>query len=393
MTRDKEAIIGSVKEKVGVYNYKPVHVVITGISILSCLGNTKQTWESIIQGKSGIRIHQPFPYFPPLPLGMIDSQPTPIEEITTSLIRQLCEDALLSIPQKEIGVVIGSSRGCQSHWEGFLQQSVYPANWLNSLPCQPAIITAKYLQTEGIVLSPANACATGLFAIAQGYELIQQNICSKVVVGGVDSAITPLTIAGFTQMKAMSLRGCYPFAKKRDGFVLAEGGAMLLLESQEEAERRGAKIYGRIYGWGASCDAQQLTAPAADGTTATKMIEDCLRRSGISPSHIDYIHAHGTGTILNDEREAKIIQSLFPHSFVSSTKCYTGHTLGGAGAIATALNCLALQKQVLPPQTGEMELEFPLNFVTQPQKLPLRIMLSLAFGFGGQNAVIVMGHI
>ncbi|MCS6941458.1 MAG: beta-ketoacyl-ACP synthase [Geminocystis sp.] len=376
--------MGNVKKKV---------VVVTGISIISCLGNTKQTWEGIIQGKSGIRMHQPFSCFPPLPLGMINPKPTPIEDLTVSLIEQLCQDALLSIPQKEIAVVIGSSRGCQSNWELFLRQSIHPSNWLNTLPCQPAIITAKYLQSEGAVLSPANACATGLVAIAQGYELIQQNICDKVVVGGLDSAITPLTIAGFIQMKAMSGRGCYPFAKKRDGFVLAEGGAMLLLESLEEAEKRGAKIYGRIYSWGISCDAQQLTAPAADGITATRMIEDCLRRSGISPSDIDYIHAHGTGTVLNDEREAKIIQSLFPHSFVSSTKCYTGHTLGGAGAITTALNFLALQKQLLLPQTAEMELEFPLNFVTQPRLLPLRIMLSLAFGFGGQNAVVVMGRL
>lgn len=369
-------------------------VVVTGISLLTCLGNTQDTWQKILNGISGIKIQQPFPSLPPLPLGMIDKQPTSIHQLTQILIQQLCQDGQISPPQDKIGVIVGSSRGCQSQWESFLSSpspDFSSFSWLQTLASQPALIIAKYLQTQGFVSSPANACATGIVALALGYELIKQNKCSQVVVGGIESAITPLTITGFNQMKALSHKGCFPFARERDGFALAEGGGLLLLETETSALARGAKIYGEILGWRMSCDAMAMTAPESTGNTAINTIKACLKHSNLAPHDIDYIHAHGTGTILNDQREAEIIKHLFPHfPYVSSTKGFTGHTLGASGAIASALNLLSLDTQTLLPNIHKFPLDFELNFVKQAENYPLKNILSFSFGFGGQNVILAL---
>jgi 3-oxoacyl-[acyl-carrier-protein] synthase II len=378
-----------------------VKVVVTGISLISCFGDKNATWEGIIEGNSGIKLSQPFDYFPPLPLALINSQPSSIYDLTTKLIEDVCLDGNIFPPLNDTAVVIGSSRGCQSQWEFFLSTLFSPnltqiphffPDWLETLPSQPAIIAANYLQTSASVFSPANACATGLVAIAQGYELIKQQKCERVIVGAVETPITPLTIAGFTQMKALSYRGCYPFATKRDGFVLGEGGAMLILETEELARSRHAKIYGEILAWGMSCDAYAMTSPSADGKTAMKTIQQCLNRGGLYPKDIDYIHAHGTGTILNDQREAKIIQELFPDMpKVSSTKGATGHTLGASGAMATALSLMSLEKQILLPNISLSTLDFDLNFCRESSNYQLNKMLCFSFGFGGQNVVLAFG--
>ncbi|WP_373479469.1 beta-ketoacyl-ACP synthase [Geminocystis sp.] len=378
-----------------------VKVVVTGISLISCLGDINLTWKGIINGMSGIKFSQPFNYFPPLPLGLINDQPSSIENITPKLIKNLCLDSNIFPPLNDTAVVIGSSRGCQSQWEVFLstkswQKSKeiqhFSPSWLETLPCQPSIITAKYIQTLSSVFSPANACATGLVAIAQGYELIKQKRSKRVIVGAVETPITPLTIAGFTQMKALSKNGCYPFAIHRDGFVLGEGGAMLMLETEELAKSRGSKIYGEILGWGMSCDAEGMTSPSVDGKTAIKTIQQCLKRSNLQTKDIDYINAHGTGTILNDQREAKIIHELFSHApKVSSTKGATGHTLGASGVMAVALSLMSLKKQVLLPNLNLLPLDFGLNFCQQSRQYQLSKMLCFSFGFGGQNAVISIG--
>jgi 3-oxoacyl-[acyl-carrier-protein] synthase II len=371
-----------------------VKVVVTGISILSSLGNTEATWQGVINGVSGIKFGQPFNYFPPLPLALINPHPAFIGDVTSTLIQDLVRRSNLELPLIDSGVVIGSSRGCQKDWETFLSSEKldFSCPWLDTLPCQPSLIVANYLQSSSIVLSPANACATGLVAIAQGYELIKQKRCERVIVGAVETPITPLTITGFRQMKALSDIGCDPFGKARDGFVLGEGGAMLILETETLAKSRQAKIYGEILAWGMSCDAQAMTAPEKEGYTAVRSIEQCLKRSQIKPQAIDYIHGHGTGTILNDQREAKIIDDLFPRKpKVSSTKGVTGHTLGASGAIATALSLLSLDRQILLPNTRLSPSEFALNFATKPQKYPLNNILCFSFGFGGQNAVICLG--
>ena len=378
-----------------------VKVVVTGISIHTCLGDTKSTWNGIHQGISGLKTLQPFASCCHLPLGLIAAQPSQPHQLTLQLIRALCLNSKIKIPGEDIGVVIGSSRGCQSQWEVLLQQrsslnfeakKISTPSWLQTLPYQPATITAGFLGASGLVFSPVNACATGLVAIAQGYELIKHKRCSQVVVGAVETPITPLTIAGFSNMKALAKQRCDPFGRQRDGFVLAEGGAMLLLETEKSALARQAKIYGEILGWGMNCDAEAMIAPEAKAKTAIKAIEKCLQVARLKPQQIDYIHAHGTATILNDQREAKIIAEIFPHfPKVSSTKGATGHTLGASGAIAMALNFLSLDKQILLPNIAFSPAEFELNFCQQSHNYSLQNMLCFSFGFGGQNVIIAMG--
>ena len=375
-------------------------VLVTGIGLISCLGEAQSTWQAILQQRSGIVIHQPFSLIPSLPLGLIQSSPGSIDELTLTLIDNTISDAQLSIPLPNTGVVIGSSRGCQADWEIINTERLTSYNprhicypWLQTLPCQPSRLVAQYLQSYGTVLAPMNACATGLAAIAQGYELLQQGLCHRVVVGAVETPVTPLTIAGFSRMKVLAQTGCYPFDQDREGFVLAEGGAMLILETEELALSRGAKIYGEIRGWAMSCDAEAMSAPAYKPDTAIRMIRKCLRRSQLQPEQINYINAHGTATSSNDTREAEIISHLFPqYPFVSSVKGAIGHTIGASGAMATVLSLISLQKQLLLPNIGLKKTEFPLNVVKKTQSCCLDHILTFSFGFGGQNAVVAISR-
>lgn len=380
-----------------------VKVVVTGIGLLSCIGNLRQTWHNLINLKSGIKTHQIFANFPDFPLGLIGKNPIKLDNLTKIIVQQTLKDANLKVPLIDCGVVIGSSRSCQAIWEVLITQLYQQnyahfirenkINWLHTLPSQPAQLTASLLQTKATVFAPMAACSTGIWAIAQGYELIQQGICNRVIVGAVETPITQLTLAGFDKIGALAKTECYPFDKNREGFVLAEGGAMLILETAELALSRGASIYGQILGFAMSCDATHISTPEASGENAISTINKCLQRSNLNTTDIDYIHAHGTGTKLNDAREAKIIQALFPFNIaVSSTKGATGHTLGASSAIATALSLMAIKQQQLPPNIGLKEAEFKLNLVTNSVKISIKNTLCFSFGFGGQNAVLALGN-
>ncbi|MEB3159824.1 MAG: beta-ketoacyl synthase N-terminal-like domain-containing protein, partial [Synechocystis sp.] len=248
-----------------------------------------------------------------------------------------------------------------------------------------------------LIKAPMAACATGLWAIAEGVELIRRRQCQRVIAGAVEVPITPLTLAGFSQMGALAKTGCFPFDQNRQGLALAEGGAFLVLEPLEQAKKRQARIYGQILGWGFSCDAYDRSAPAPDNHCAQIAIKKCLDRSGLTPNQLDFIHPHGTGTVLNDQREAQLIQRLLPTSIpITASKGATGHTLGASGAIAVALSLLSLYHQQLPPCVGLTKPEFPLKFVglnapTQP-KVPINSGLCLSFGFGGQNGAIAVAR-
>jgi 3-oxoacyl-[acyl-carrier-protein] synthase II len=233
------------------------------------------------------------------------------------------------------------------------------------------------------------ACATGLWSIAQGFELIRTGQYERVLAGAVEAPITPLTLAGFAQMGALAQTGAYPFDRDREGLVLAEGGAVLVLEAPTLAAQRGATIYGRILGAGLTADGYHVSAPAPDSRAAIAAVKQCLTRSDLAFDAIDYIHAHGTATSLNDRNEAHLIQCLFPPDVpISSTKGATGHTIGASGAMGAAFCLMALKHQILPPCVGLTQPEFGLNFVTQPLSINLQTALCLSFGFGGQNAAI-----
>ncbi|GET36419.1 beta-ketoacyl-ACP synthase [Microseira wollei] len=265
-------------------------------------------------------------------------------------------------------------------------------DWLETLPHMGAIAAARQIGSTAPVLAPMAACATGIWALAQGFELIQTGQCQRVIAGAVEAPITPLTLAGFEQMGALAKTGCYPFDRYREGLVLGEGAAVFVLESAELANRRGASIYGEILGFGLTADAYHISAPEPGGRSAIAAVKQCLERSHLSFGDIDYIHTHGTSTQLNDQNEANLIRYLFPQGVpVSSTKGSTGHTLGASGALGVAFCLMGLKYQILPPCVGLNEPEFDLDLVKVPRRGNIRQILCFSFGFGGQNAVIALG--
>jgi 3-oxoacyl-[acyl-carrier-protein] synthase II len=367
-------------------------VVITGIGLKSALGNLTQTWHNLLQKKSAIKIQQPFLELTPFPLASMGNIPADLTKLTQTIIQDALKDAHLSPPLPDCGVVIGSSRGFQSMWEDFIShEKSFNSSWLDSFPCQNSIIAAREIGSQSIVLSPMAACATGILAIARGFELLQMGECERVMVGAVESPITPLTLAAFANIGALATTGCYPFDRHREGLVLGEGGAVFVLETADLARKRGASIYGQILGFGLSCDANHISAPSITATGAKKAIQDCLHRSNLSVNQIQLIHAHGTSTLLNDKMEAHLIKSLFPHNvMITSTKGATGHTLGAGGALGFAFSLMALKTQIIPPCVGLREADFPLNFAVESQSMELKQVLCLSFGFGGQNGAIAV---
>lgn len=381
-------------------------VVVTGIGLRSCLGCLEDTWQSLLLGKSGIKLQQPFPELPPYPLGLITNKEilqndrVSFSLLTKAVVTDALKDARLNIPLSNCGVVIGSSRGCQATWEDLLsQEQLFGSSeaqkiaWLETLPHRGALITASLIQTQAPVLSTMAACATGIHAIARGYELIQTGECERVIVGAIETPVTRLTLAAFDKMGALAKTGCYPFDFRREGLVLGEGGAVLVLETAELAQSREAHIYGEIAGFSFTCDADHISAPELNGRSAAIAIKQCLERSNLTAEDIDYIQVHGTSTKLNDRHEAELINYLFPHPVaVSSTKGATGHTLGASGAIGAAFCLMALKYGYLPPCVGLEEPEFNLNFVTKSDRAAIKHALCFSFGFGGQNAVIALSQ-
>ena len=372
----------------------------TGIGLVSALGKSLEaSWRDLVLGKTGIKLHQLFPELGIIPLGLIAEKPSLLNTLTEIVVNSALQDAQLITPLPDCAVVIGSSRSYQASWEIMARQMYQEEaelnldNWLNTLPQMNAIAVARQIGATAAVLAPMAACATGIWAIAQATMLIKTGQYQRVITGAIEAPITPLTIAGFRQMGALAKTGAYPFDLQREGLVLGEGGAVLILESAELAIQRQAKIYGEILGFGLTADAYHGNSPEPSGKSAIMAIKQCLERSHISPTDIDYIHTHGTATQLNDRIESKIIQHLFsPKLAISSTKGSTGHTLGASGALGVAFSLMALQNQILPPCVGLQQPEFNLNFITSAQESKIQQVLCFSFGFGGQNAVIALGN-
>lgn len=369
-----------------------MQIVVTGIGLRSAFGDLEQTWHGLMECRTAIKFHQPFADLPPLPLALIDKQPQQILDLTRTVVAAAVKDAGLSLPLPDCGVAIGSSRSCQSQWE---RLAATPANqrnlsdWLDTLPQSPAIATARYIGSRSALLAPMAACVTGMWSIAQAVNLIRSGACERTIAGAIEAPITPLTIAGFTQMGALATTGCYPFDLRREGLVLGEAGAVFILETAALARARGVKIYGEILGFGLTNDAYHMCAMDEAGTAANRAIWQCLDRSWLDVTAIDYVHAHGTSTPLNDRRESKLIQQLFPAGVaISSTKGATGHTLGASGTVGIAMCLQAIATQILPPCVGLKHPEFDLDLVMTPRSTSVNHLLCLGFGFGGQNAAI-----
>ncbi len=377
----------------------------TGIGLVCSLGESlEQSWQQLIASYSGIKFYQPFLELEPRPLGLIGIQPARVRMLTQQVVSSALLDAGLVPPLPNCGVVIGSSRSHQASWEEMARQRQNVemrcckntdnfSDWLETLPHMNAIAAARQIGATGVVLAPMAACATGIWAIAQAVLLVQSGQCQQVMAGAVEAPITPLSLTGFQQMGALAKTGAYPFDKRREGLVLGEGAAVFVLESAESAKQRQAKVYGQILGCGLTADAYHVMALEPEGRSAIAAVKQCLERSHLNKSDIDYIHAHGTGTLQNDRVESSVIQKLFPQPVaVSSTKGATGHTLGASGALGIAFTLMALKHQILPPCVGLKQPEFDLDLVKTARESQIQHALCFSFGFGGQNAVVALSQ-
>lgn len=313
------------------------------------------------------------------------------------------------IDKDRLGVLVGSGIGGFSTFEkehekllsrgpGRVSPMLIPMLISNMAAGNIAI---KY-GAHGLCSTVVTACATGTNAIGEAFRVIKHGYLDAVICGGAEASITPLAVAGFTSLTALSTskdvnRASLPFDKERDGFVMGEGSGIVILESLDHALKRGAKIYGEVVGYGATCDAYHMTSPDPEGEGATKAMELAIKEAGISKEEISYINAHGTGTPYNDKFETKAIKNLLgPKAYevpISSTKSMTGHLLGAAGAIEAIVCTKALEEGFIPPTIGykvkdeDCDLDYVPNL---GRKAELKYAISNSLGFGGHNASIII---
>lgn len=306
-----------------------------------------------------------------------------------------------------VGVVIGNALGGTATFEH--QHDVLRDDGVDGvspmlIPMMGISMVAGYLAIDtgatGPNLVTVTACASGTTAIGTARELLRSGKCDVVLAGGTEASLTPLIISAFTRMGALSRRvddpaaASRPFDALRDGFVAAEGAGILVLERPEHAQARGARVRARITGYGASADAHHATAPDPEGAGAELAIRMALADAGLRPEQIDHVNAHGTSTPLNDVTEAKVLRRIFgEHPAVTSIKGVTGHSLGAAGSIEAAATVLAVQHGIVPPTANldGRDPEIDVDVVAkEPRIMPVQAAISNSFGFGGQNAVLVV---
>jgi 3-oxoacyl-[acyl-carrier-protein] synthase II len=250
-----------------------------------------------------------------------------------------------------------------------------------------------------------SSCSSGADALGQGWEMVRRGQADVVLAGGAEAPIAPIAVAGFNALRALSRfnedpKGASrPFDRRRDGFVMGEGSAILVLESQEHAQRRGVAPLGELRGYGATSDAHHLTEPNPTGQSAATAILQALRAAGVDPSEVDYLNAHGTSTPMNDSQETKAIKVALGEDAcrvpISSTKSMTGHLLGAGGAVEAAFCLLAIRDGIIPPTINltEPDPECDLDYTplkARPKRI--RVAMSNSFGFGGHNSVLVFAH-
>lgn len=269
-------------------------------------------------------------------------------------------------------------------------------------PNMGACQVSMHLGLRGPALASVAACASGLYSYIEAKQLIDSGRCDVVLAGGTEAALHPLPIAALANMKALSrrndepTRASRPFDKDRDGFVFGEGAVVMVIESEERAKARGARVYAELAGGGLSCDAFHITAPLEDGSGAQDAMEEALRASGLQASDIDYIAAHGTGTPLNDVSETRAIKAAFGEAAgrlaISSPKSMVGHLLGGAGAVGALAAALAVHNDIVPPTINleEPDPECDLDYVPlKARNMTVNAAAANGFGFGGQNGSVI----
>ena len=322
-----------------------------------------------------------------------------------------CEEA--GFDRTRVGTIIGTGIGglstIEHEHQSFLSGGVRRVSPFMVPKLMPNAAAAGVAMTYGLggpSFAPVSACAAGAHSVGEAYHAIQSGSADAMLAGGSEAALTPLSLAAFARMGALSRRNdeperaSRPFDAGRDGFVFGEGAGILVLERRESAEKRGANILARVTGYGASSDAHHLTQPDPDGAGACRAMLAALAEAGAEPSDVDYINAHGTSTPFNDRIETVAIkEALGPEAKripVSSTKSQTGHLLGAAGAVEAAAVVMAIDRGVIPGTINqdEPDPECDLDFVGEgPRKADVRFALSNSFGFGGQNACLAFAAV
>jgi 3-oxoacyl-[acyl-carrier-protein] synthase II len=315
------------------------------------------------------------------------------------------------IDSEKFGVIIGSGIGGMETIENQARVLIEKGPNRVSAFTIPSLIAniaagvvAIEFQAKSVNFGVVSACASGSHALGEALRHIRDGHADIMIAGGSEAAITRLSYAGFCNMKAMSTdfndtpeKASRPFDKTRDGFIMGEGSGILILETLEHAQARGARIYCEFVGYGATCDAYHITAPAEDGDGGFRAMRAAVRDAGVDPSEIDYINAHGTSTPLGDEIELGAVTRLLgdaaARATMSSTKSATGHLLGAAGAIEAAFTCLAIRDQVAPPTLNldNPSVDTVVDLVPHKAKpMKIDIAVSNSFGFGGTNASLVL---
>ena len=404
-------------------------VVITGIGLVTPLGiGIKENWENLLKGKSGIckitkfdtsqfstQIAGEIKNFDPL--NFVEKKEVkrmdPFIQYALAATQLAIEDSGLKITPDiadRVGVIVGSGIGgigtIEETHKDLLEKGPRRVSpfFLTSVIINLASgqISIKY-GAKGPNSATVTACTTGLHAIGDSFKIIERGDADVMIAGGSEAPITPLGLAGFCSMRALSCRNdepekaSRPFDAKRDGFIMSEGAGIVILEELEFALRRNAPIYAEIIGYGMTGDAYHITAPCEDGDGAIRVMKRAIDDGGISERDINYINAHGTSTPLNDKIETLAIKKLFGDCAykipVSSTKSMTGHLLGAAGGVEAAYTALTIKHQIIPPT---INYEFPdhecdLDYVpNKPKKAEVIYALTNSFGFGGTNGALLL---
>ncbi|OGX51480.1 MAG: beta-ketoacyl-[acyl-carrier-protein] synthase II [Omnitrophica WOR_2 bacterium RIFOXYB2_FULL_38_16] len=403
-------------------------VVITGIGVLSPVGcGTEKFWQALIAGKSGIDVIKTFDAsdFSTRIAGELKDY-DPLEHFSTKDARNLANFVqYASVATKEaianakldlssvdldrvavlVGSGIGSIRTAEEEYQKYLDKGpkkisphFIPKIIINEAAGQVSIDTGA----RGFASCVTTACSTATNAIGDAFRFIQYGDADVIIAGGTESATTILGVGGFSSLKALSQRNeepqkaSRPFDLNRDGFVMAEGAGIVILESLEHAKKRGAPIIAEMAGYGRTSDAYHITAPESSGAGAAKAMELAIKDAGLTIKDISYINAHGTSTKLNDKVESLAIKTLFKeHAMnvpVSSTKSMTGHLLGAAGGIEFAACLLAIRDNIIPPTINyetpdpDCDLDYVPNVA---RKVTVKVAMSNSLGFGGHNATII----
>jgi 3-oxoacyl-[acyl-carrier-protein] synthase II len=409
-------------------------VVITGLGCITALAESADgLFLALCEGKSGISTIQKFDTsaYPVRfageirefdPTAYIDKRESKrmdrFTQLAVAAAKQAVEESGLNFSKENaflIGVIIGTGIG------GIKEIEEQHIRLLNGGPKRISPFSVPRLMAnaacgniaimyglEGPNIAVSSACASGSHAIGEAYSNIVCGRSKVVITGGTEAAVTPIGLASFCAARSLSKRNdnpeaaSRPFDKDRDGFVLAEGAAVLVLEDYEHAKKRGAKIYAELLGYGATDDGYHITAPLPDGSGAAKAIDYALKDARISPEQVDYINAHGTGTELNDISESKAIRSIFgDHAYkltVSSTKSSLGHSLGATGAVELLVCTKVINESIIPPTLNldnpDERCDLKIDYVPKEAKdKKVAIAISNSFGFGGHNACLVVGKV